>query len=133
MIDSADRAHGKSMKRVNFVRWHERQLFGSFAWLVSCLMCGFLFFAVIEFVALKASGIFSIIVLVILYAIGLAAIELFRRFWLQFSLAQHCASSATCSHCNSYGLFYVRRDTWPIYARCRKCDHRWVIHKALGK
>ena len=34
----------------SFIRWHERQLFGSFAWLVSCLMCGFLFFAVIEFV-----------------------------------------------------------------------------------
>ena len=115
------------MKRLNFVRWHERQLFASFAWLISCLLCGFLFFAVIEFVAMKASGIFSIISLVALYAIGLAAIELFRRFWLKFSLAQYCASSATCNQCNSYGLFEVRAETWPIYAKCQKCGHQWVI------
>jgi hypothetical protein len=111
----------------SFIRWHERQLFGSFAWLVSCLLCGFLFFAVIEFVALKSSGIFTIITLLVLYAIGLAAIELFRRFWLNFSFAQHCAGLATCSGCGSYGLFEVRKETWPIYARCQKCGHQWVI------
>ena len=115
------------MKRLNFVHWHERQLFGSFAWLVSCLMCGFLFAAIVEYVAKYASGIFTIISLVVLYVIGLAAIELFRRFWLRFAFAQHCASSATCTNCNSYGLFEVRVDTWPIYAHCQKCDHRWVI------
>lgn len=121
---------GSSISKVpclNFSRWHERQLFGSFAWLISCLLCGLLFFAVIEFVALKSHGIFTLISLVVLYAIGLAAIELFRRFWLNFAFAQHCAALATCSSCNSYGLFEVRKKTWPIYARCKKCDHRWVI------
>jgi hypothetical protein len=115
------------MRDQRFVRWHERQLFSSFAWLISCLLCGVLFFAVIEFVALKSSGIFTIVSLVILYAIGLAAVELFRRFWMKFAFAQHCASSATCDKCNSYGLFDVRDETWPIYARCQKCDHSWVI------
>jgi len=115
------------MQPVKFIRWHERKLFGSFAWLVSCLLCGFLFFAVIEFVALESSGIFTIVTLVVLYAIGLAAIELFRRFWINFALAQRCATLATCRSCNSYGSFEVRGETWPIYARCQKCDHRWVI------
>lgn len=115
------------MRHLKFIRWHERQLFNSFAWLISCLLCGFLFFAVIEFVALKSSGIFTLVSLVILYAIGLAAIELFRRFWLKFAFAQHCASSATCSTCNSYGLFEVRAETLPIYASCQKCGHQWVI------
>jgi hypothetical protein len=115
------------VNHLTFIQWHERQLFGSFAWLVSCLMCGLLFFAVIEFVAMKSSGIFTIVTLVILYAIGLAVIELFRRFWLHFAFAQRCAGLATCRDCNSYGLFEVRKDTWPIYARCQKCDHQWVI------
>ena len=115
------------VNRLNFIRWHERQLFGSFAWLVSCLMCGLLFFSVIEFVALKSQGIFTLISLVVLYAIGLGAIELFRRFWLNFSFAQHCAALATCHSCDSYGLFEVRKETWPIYAQCQKCGHRWVI------
>lgn len=115
------------MRQIKFNRWHERQLMSSFAWLVSCLMCGFLFAAVVEYVAKYASGIFTIISLVVLYVIGIAAIELFRRFWMKFSFTQHCASSATCTTCGSYGLFQVRIGAWPIYARCQKCDHQWVI------
>lgn len=115
------------MQQQKFKNWHEKQLYTSFAWLVSCLMCGFLFATVVEYVAKYASGIFTIISLVALYGIGIAAIELFRRFWMKFSFTQYCASSATCENCGSYGLFKVRTDTWPIYARCQKCDHQWVI------
>jgi len=120
------------MQPIKFIRWHERQLFSSFSWLVSCLLCGLLFFAVIEFVALKSHGIYTLVTLVGLYAIGLAAVEMFRRFWINFSFAQRCAALATCSSCHSYGLFEVRRDTWPIYARYLKCDHRWVIGNDEG-
>ena len=115
------------MRELKFSRWHEKQLFSSFAWLVSCLMCGFLFAAIVEYVAKYSSGIFTIVSLVALYVVGIAAIELFRRFWVQFMFAQRCASAATCAHCGAYGLFEVRVGTWPIYARCRKCDHQWVI------
>lgn len=117
----------KIIEDLKFNQWHERQLFVSFAWLVSCLMCGFLFVAVVEYVGKHFSGIFSIISLVVLYAIGLAVVELFRRFWMQFSFAQQCASSATCNSCGKYGQFKVRVEAWPIYARCQKCDHQWVI------
>lgn len=120
------------MRQLKFKNWHERQLYVSFAWLVSCLMCGFLFATVVEYVAKYASGIFTIISLVGLYVIGIAAIELFRRFWMQFSFTQHCASEATCTTCGSFGLFQVRRNTWPIYARCEKCDHQWVIGQDEG-
>ncbi len=119
--------HNRIMQNLKFNRWHERQLVGSFAWLVSCLMCGFLFAAVVEYVAKYASGMFTIISLVGLYAIGIAAIELFRRFWMQFTFTQYCANAATCDSCGSYGLFEVRAEAWPIYARCQKCDHQWVI------
>ena len=119
--------HNPLVQQLKFKTWHERQLYMSFAWLVSCLMCGFLFATVVEFVAKYSSGIFTIISLVALYGIGIAAIELFRRFWMKFAFTQYCASAATCTGCGSYGLFTVRVDTWPIYARCQKCDHRWVI------
>ena len=120
------------MRELKFSRWHERQLIGSFAWLLSCLMSGFLFVAIIEYIGLDFAGIFSIVSLIALYLIGLAIVELFRRFWVQFSFAQKCASSATCSRCHSYGLFQVRVDARPIYARCRKCDHQWVIGQDKG-
>ena len=110
-----------------FGRWHERQLFLSFAWLLSCLMSGFVFVAIIEFVGVNFSGIFSILTVVVLYLNGIAIIELFRRFWARFSFAQLCANSATCSSCGTYGNFVVRTGARPIYARCQKCSHQWVI------
>ncbi len=116
-----------TMQTSKFIRWHEKQLFVSFAWLLSCLLCGFLFATVVEYVAKYASGIFTILSLVGLYAIGIAAIELFRRFWMQFSFTQYCASSATCKECGTYGRFDVRKETWPIYARCDQCGYSWVI------
>ena len=119
--------HNRLMQQQKFSQWHEKQLYLSFAWLLSCLMCGFLFAAIVEFVGKHLSGIFTIISLVVLYGIGLGAIELFRRFWMQFTFAQNCASAATCDSCGKYGLFKVRAQAWPIYARCQHCDHQWVI------
>ncbi len=115
------------MQKLRFIRWHEKQLYYSFAWLISCLLCGFLFVTIIEFVGLNTSGTILIITLIVLYVIGLGTIELFRRFWLRFSYAQNCASAATCKKCGNYGLFNVITETRPIYARCKKCDHQWVI------
>ena len=115
------------MQYLKFNRWHERQLYMSFAWLLSCLMCGFLFVAIIEWVGVNFSGIFSILSILVLYLLGIAIIELFRRFWMRFAFAQLCASSATCKSCGSYGAFSVRVGVRPIYACCQKCDHRWVI------
>jgi fatty-acid desaturase len=115
------------IQQLKFNLWHERQLFLSFAWLLSCLMCGFLFVAIIEFVGVNFSGIFSILSILVLYLIGIAIIELFRRFWMRFSFAQLCANSATCNSCGTYGSFEVRVGARPIYAHCQKCDHQWVI------
>ena len=115
------------MQHLKFNRWHERQLYMSFAWLLSCLMCGFLFVAIIEWVGASFSGIFSILSILVLYLLGIAIIELFRRFWMRFAFAQLCASSATCKSCGSYGDFSVRVGVRPIYACCQKCDHHWVI------
>ena len=104
------------MQKPRFIRWHENQLYQSFAWLISCLLAGFLFVSIIEFVGLKSSGMLFIFILIVLYVIGLAIIELFRRFWMRFAYAQACASSATCESCGTYGLFEVIPDTRPIYA-----------------
>ena len=114
-------------RQMKFNEWHQRQLFMSFAWLTSCLMCGFLFVAIIEFVGVNFSGIFSLAAIIVLYFIGIAIIELFRRFWMRFSFAQSSASAATCDSCGRYGAFTVKLGVRPIYACCQGCDHRWVI------
>ncbi len=119
------------MQQLKFDRWHEKQLYQSYAWLVSCLMSGFLFVAIIEQVGIDFTSMVSIFAIMVLYVIGLGVIELFRRFWARFSFAQHCASTATCNSCGSYGSFDVRVGARPIYARCQKCDNQWVIGQNL--
>ena len=99
----------------------------SFAWLLGCLMCGFLFAAIVEYVGFHFSGISSLLSIAVLYLLGIAAIDMFRRFWMHFSFAQLCANSATCKSCGSYGAFSVRVGVRPIYVRCQRCDHQWVI------
>ena len=115
------------MRKLAFNRWHERQLYYSFAWLISCLLCGFLFAAILEIFGLNSSGLMLVITLAALYLIGFGIIELFRQFWLRFSYAQECASAATCKNCSAYGLFNVTVEVRPIYARCNQCNHQWVI------
>lgn len=119
--------HNQIMQTLKFNRWHEKQLISSFSWLVSCLLCGFLFAVVAEYVIRYASGVYTYAGIIGLYFIGIGVIELFRQFYMRFSFAQYCANAATCGNCDTYGLFEVRAETWPIYAVCQKCDHRWVI------
>ena len=121
------------MQHLKFSRWHERQLYLSFAWLLSCLMCGFVFVVIIEFVGVNFSGIFSILSIFVLYMNGIAIIEVFRRGWMRFALAQLCANSATCDSCGIYGAFVVRVGVRPIYARCQKCNHQWVIGQSKNR
>jgi hypothetical protein len=115
------------MQKTRFNRWHERQLYYSFAWLISCLMAGFLFLTILEIVGLRSSGAGLIITMIVLYINGIAIIELFRRFWSKFIRAQDCASAATCKNCRAYGLFNVAIGAPPIHAKCDKCDHQWII------
>ena len=115
-------------RKTSFIRWHERQLYTSFAWLVTCILTGFLIVTILEFAGFDRPGIEFILTLLSLYLIGMGAVEAFRRFWVGLTSAQTCANRATCEHCRSYGLFDVIENTRPIYARCRKCDHQWVIN-----
>ena len=113
--------------RLGFQRWHERLLYKSYAWLALCLLNGFIFVAVLEFGSFDNFGLLTAITLIGLYIVGLGVVDTFRRFWVGVSYAQRCANSATCSKCDAYGLFDVVEEARPIYARCNKCDHQWVI------
>ena len=110
-----------------FRRWHERRLFLSFAWLTTCILCGVVIAAVLEFVVLPGSGATMWAALIVVYLVGLMAVDAWRRFWIILSHAQQCANQATCAECGAYGLFPVPGNESPIPARCRQCAHRWTI------
>ena len=116
-----------SIARLGFRRWYERQLFESFAWLTTCLLCGVAFAAVLEFVGLGGSGARPWITLVLLYFIGLIAITAFRTFWSLLTRAQGFADRATCPGCRAYGLLEVTADSERIPVRCRRCGEQWCM------
>jgi hypothetical protein len=111
----------------SFERWHERQLFQSFAWLTTCILSGVVIAAILEFIGLRTPGIMRLATLVVLYFVGLMGLIAWRRFRTMLSHAQNCANGATCAQCGAYGLFDVTVDSGSIPARCRRCGHRWTI------
>ena len=119
-----------SKRKLAFSRWHERQLFHSFAWFTTCLLGGVVIATILEFVGLNTPGFTPLITLVVLYVTGLMTIAAWRRFWALLSWTQHCASRATCARCGAYGRFDVVSGADAIPAECRQCGHRWTIEPA---
>ena len=57
-----------SKRKLAFPRWHEPQLFHSFAWFTTCLLGGVLIATILEFVGLDTPGFTPIVTLVVIRA-----------------------------------------------------------------
>ena len=117
----------KSIARLGFRRWYERQLIESFAWLTTCLLSGVLFAAIVELVGFATPGLAFYVTLVVLYVVGLMAVNTFMRFWKRFERAQIYARLAVCPACRAYGLFDVIDPAGRAAVRCRRCGHDWRL------
>ncbi|MDX1431227.1 MAG: hypothetical protein R3286_02140 [Gammaproteobacteria bacterium] len=115
----------RDITRLGFQRWYERQMYEAYAWLTTCLLSGVAFTAIIELVGFATPGLTPYLTLVILYFVGLMALMSFRRFWRMLSRAQIYADKATCTRCNTYGVFDTNNELDQLLARCRKCGHEW--------
>ncbi len=122
----------RSISRLGFRRWYERQLFESFAWLTTCLLCGVAFAAILEFVGLRTPGLTPLLTITVLYFVGLIGVTAWRTFWSRLSRAQGYADGATCRRCDTYGLFEVMGEARSIPVRCRRCGHEWTIAAGRG-
>ena len=117
----------RSIAKLGFRRWYARQMYEAFAWLTTCLLSGVVFTAILEFVGLRTPGLTPLVTLTVLYFIGLMGLMSFKRFWTMLSRATVYSDSATCTRCDSYGLFEVTRQSERIPVRCRNCGHEWSI------
>ena len=115
----------RSIAKLGFRRWYERQLFESFAWLVTCLLSGIAFAAICESVGFDRPGLTPYLTLIALYFVGLVAVTTWRHFWSKLSRTQDFAKSAVCARCEAYGLLDVIELSERIPVRCRRCGHEW--------
>ena len=133
----------KSIARLGFRRWYERQLIESHAYLVTGFLCLILVLAGIEAFNIHAAGLESLMMLVLILGGGYVGLFSWRRYLATLGRAEHLAAHATCDKCSTHAAITVTgsgedRDlvsdtedsptaSW-LAVKCRKCGHHWTIH-----
>jgi hypothetical protein len=115
----------RSIDKLGFRRWYERQLLESHAWLVTCLLCAFAALALIEGLDFRAAFFGSLVRGAMAFAAGLLSWITLQRYVAMLVRANRLAEHATCATCGTYGRFSVLDDTSRV--RCRGCGHEWLL------
>jgi hypothetical protein len=116
----------RSIARLGFKRWYERQLIESHAWLVTVLLCGIAMAASLEMVRWKDLGT-SLVTLAFVFTAGLIVMHGFRRYQAIMTLAEQLASHSVCDSCKSYAKFKSMDANPRMKVQCRKCGHEWTL------
>jgi hypothetical protein len=114
----------RSIARLGFKRWYERQLIESHAWLVSCILCALAICAVLELVGWRITSAASLITLLFVYLAGLTCWHSLKRYRAIMAQAERLSEQSTCKSCRTYAAFDVIAEH-PLGARCRKCGNEW--------
>jgi hypothetical protein len=116
----------RSIARLGFKRWYERQLIESHAWLITCLLCGIAIAASLEMVNFKDLGA-TTVTLAFVFVAGLIILHGFQRYRVIMMLAEQLASHSVCGGCQAYARFRALDENPRMKVQCRKCGHEWVI------
>lgn len=120
----------EGIRKHGFRSWHERELLGSFAWMILLVLAAIVAFAALEaLITAQDWGDRARSAFVITGA-GAVGVVSMHRFLQQLAFAMKASSQAACSQCETFGHLAVvaedRDATW-VRVRCRKCSHEWVI------
>ena len=116
----------RSIEKLGFKRWYERQLLESHAWLVTCILSALAICAVLELVGLRVSNLASIVTLALVYAAGVLCWHSLQRYRAIMSVAERLSEQSTCKSCRAYAAFDLTAEH-PLSARCRKCGNEWRL------
>ena len=114
----------RSIEKLGFKRWYERQLLESHAWLVSCILCALAVCAVLELVGLRISSGAGLVTLFFIYAAGVLGWHSLKRYRAIMGEAERLSEQSTCKSCRTYAAFDLIAEH-PLSARCRKCGNEW--------
>jgi len=114
----------RSIEKMGFKRWYERQLLESHAWLVSCILCALAVCAVLELVGLRVSSVAGLVTLFFVYVAGVLGWHSLKRYRAIMGEAERLSEQSTCKSCRTYAAFDLIAE-FPLSARCRKCGNEW--------
>lgn len=120
----------KTIRRLGFRKWYERELLQSHAHLLLTFLC-----AIGVFAAFEALGRFrsladqatDIAAIAICVALGVWAL---RRYLYLLLHAEATAHQADCPQCKAYARFKLESENareGTVLVCCSKCEHRWTI------
>ena len=116
----------RSIGRLGFSKWYERQLLEAHAWLVSCLLCGFAAVALLEGLDFARAPEAVLRAVLILAAAFVSWLSL-QRYAALMLRAWRLAERSRCPGCGTYAAFRVIDESPRIAVHCRKCDHEWKL------
>jgi hypothetical protein len=117
----------RSIERLGFKRWYERQLLEGHAWLVTCFLCALAILATLEVVGLRLSSATGILVLALVYAGGLFCWHSLKRYRAIMAQAERLSEQSTCKACSAYAAFNIIAHQPRMSVRCLKCAHEWTF------
>ena len=125
----------EAIRKHGFRRWYERQLYESFACLVTGFLALIMMAIALEVIDVHESKAAFAELLVIAAIGGSLCAAAWARFHRCLARAEHLASQANCPACDAYGKFAVvtaraANDAFERCAlgvQCRKCAREWTI------
>lgn len=118
----------RSIERLGFKRWYERQLLESHAWLVSCILCGLAIAATLELTGFRLTSFAGFLAFGFAYVAGLVGWHSLKRYRAIMAQAERLSEQSTCKGCRTYAAFSIIAANPRISVRCRKCAHEWTMH-----
>jgi hypothetical protein len=124
-----------AIRKHGFTRWYERQLYESFAYLVSGFLALIMMAIAMEVTDFRQS-FGGLLVLVAVAACGaMVCVVTWGRFHTLLARAEHFAGQARCPACMAYARFdvvstrhsYDALEGCALGVRCRKCAREWTI------
>jgi hypothetical protein len=117
----------RSIERLGFKRWYERQLLESHAWLVSSILCALAIAATLEVTGFRLTSFAGFLAFGFVYAAGLVAWHGLKRYRAIMSQAERLSEQSTCKACRTYAAFRIVAANPRMSVRCQKCAHEWTM------
>ena len=127
------------IRKLGFRRWHERQLIGAHASLVTGFLCMIVVLICQDQFSLREGSGFRELMLLMLIATGVVVCyHTVKSYFRVLFRAEHFAEQAVCGECRTYGVLEVVAapaqdrpnhsdgNEW-FKVRCRKCGHGWTM------
>lgn len=117
----------RSIAKLGFRRWYERQLIESHAWLVTSLLCALAIAVSFEALSFRESAAKTLITIVFCFVGGLFSWYGLRQYGTLMRQADGLSQHSRCTACNEYDKFQMVGEYPTMTVRCRKCGNQWDL------